>query len=358
MNFIQKLLKRLFNNEKATSKRPKAIGPERAKEILEQLYLQQKIPGLAIQVNREGTPVLNYGIGMANLENEIPVEAAKTVFRIASVSKPITATALARMVANGLIDLEDPLQKYVPEYPHKGIRIHHLAAHTAGIRGYKGKEYALNKPLDIEEGIQLFLKDPLVFKPGKGYLYNSFDSVLLSLAMQRAAGMPFADLVEREVLLPLGMVQTAVEVPGQVIPGQAICYTRFAGGFRQATPVDNRYKLAGGGYLSTVGDLCRLGEACLNGQIVPQGLQRQFTSAQMIKGKSTWYGLGWQLGEDIPGAPYYGHIGNGVGAYSNFFVYPQQKMAVSILINCTDPKVQPELNEAIATLHDFYSFQP
>jgi CubicO group peptidase (beta-lactamase class C family) len=357
MNFIQKLLKRLFKPGKATTSSPNTFGPEQAREILEQLYLQQKIPGLAIQVNLEGSPVLNFGIGMANLEETIPVEAEKTVFRIASVSKPITATALARLVASGLIDLEDPLQKYVPEYPQMGIRIRHLAAHTAGIRGYKGKEYALNEPLDIEGGMHLFLNDPLVFKPGKGYLYNSFDSVLLSLAMQRAAGMSFADIVEREVLKPLGMVNTFVEVPGQPVPGQAISYTRFVGGFRLATPVDNRYKQAGGGYLSTVGDLCRLGEACLNGQIVPQALLSQFTSGQMIKGKSTWYGLGWQLGEDIPGAPYYGHIGNGVGAYNNFFVYPQQKMVVSILINCTDPKVQPELNAAIEALHDFYSFQ-
>ena len=350
MNFIREFFQRFLKTGDATKSNGIPSDPFSEETILSDLYLQGKVPGLAIQVDRKGETVLKSGIGMASLEEAIPVDAERTVFRVASVSKPITAMALARMTLNGQIALEDPLQKYVPEYPHNGIRIRHLASHSAGIRAYKGKEYALNKPLDIEEGLELFRNDPLLFRPGKGYLYNSFDSVLLSLAMQRAAGMPFADLVAKEVLQPLGMAHTCQEVPGGTLPNLAVFYSRYAATFRKATPVDNRFKLAGGGYLSTVGDLCLLGEACLNGQLVPDNVLQQFISPQFIKGKSTWYGLGWQLGEDIPGAPYYGHIGNGVGGYSNFFVFPKQRMVVSILINCTDPKVQPELDKAIAGL--------
>ena len=325
-------------------------GLDQLDALLLNLVAEGRVPGLAIRILAGGTCLFEKGYGMADLQSGIPIDPARTVFRVASVSKPITATALACLVSDGMLRLDDPLARYVPEYPDYGITLGQLASHTAGIRGYRGKEYALNKPYGIADSLALFRNDPLVFEPGAGYLYNTYDFVLLSLAMERAAGQPFGALVRERVLDPLGMQHTEAEIPGRPVPGQAVFYTRTRGGFREATPVDNRFKLAGGGYLSTVGDISRLGRACLQGLPCGKEALQEVLSPQTAAGRPTWYGLGWQVSEDAAGRPYYGHIGNGVGAYGNFFVYPQQEVVVSLLINCTDPKVQPVLDAGVEAL--------
>ncbi len=324
---------------------------QRVHELLQQLVDQGLVPGLAIKVMSRGQAWLEQGFGQADLEHFTPVNPNNTLFRIASVSKPITATALARMVNAGQVALEDPLSKFVPEYPHPGISLRHLAAHTAGVRAYKGREALLNRPLGIADSLSLFKDDPLLFPPGEGYLYNSFDFVLLSLAMERAAGEPFSRLVQRLVLEPLHMRQTRMEIPGNPQPGQARFYTRGRQGFGPATAVDNRFKLAGGGYLSTVGDICRLGQAYLDGVIAPGAVLGEFLTSQQSPEGPTWYGLGWQVSQDAAGRAYYGHIGNGVGGYSNFFVYPGQQLVIAMLINCSDPKVQTVLDLVVEAIH-------
>lgn len=329
----------------------KAETGRRVDELLRQAIDQGLVPGLAIQVMHRGRTWLERGYGLADLERLTPVSPGSTLFRIASVSKPITATALARMVAAGQIGLEDPLNEYVPEYPAQGIRLCHLAAHMAGVRGYRGREPALNRPLSIADSLELFRDDPLLFDPGKGFLYNSFDFVLLSLAMERAAGKPFPRLVQGLVLEPLQMRHTMAEIPGNPQPGQARFYSRGRQGFRPATEVDNRFKLAGGGYLSTVGDICRLGQAYLDRAIAPDTVLREFLTSKDGPDGPTWYGLGWQVSQDAAGRPYYGHVGNGVGGYGNFYVYPEQELVIAMLMNCTDPKVQPLLDLVVEAIH-------
>ena len=323
----------------------------RVHELLRQAVEQGLVPGVAIRVMHRGSCWLEQGYGLADLESKAPVSPGNTVFRIASISKPITATALARLVAAGRVGLDDPLGTYVPEFPHQGINLGQLAAHTAGIRGYRGREALLNRPMGIADSLELFREDPLLFAPGEGFHYNSFDFVLLSLAMERASGQPFDRLVQETVLEPLQMLQTAPDTPGSPRPGQAGFYSRGRQGFRPAAPVDTRYKLAGGGYLSTVGDICRLGEATLSGEVAPAGVLEPFLRTQHVAGSPTWYGLGWQASRDAAGRPFYGHIGNGIGGYGNFFVYPAQELVIAILTNCTGPGMQPVLDLVVEAIH-------
>jgi CubicO group peptidase (beta-lactamase class C family) len=209
----------------------------------------------------------------------------------------------------------------------------------------------LNKPMGIADSLGLFKDDALLFAPGQGFQYNSFDFVLLSLAMERASGKPFHHLVHDTVLEPLQMRHTMPDTSGSPQPGQAVFYSRSRQGFRPATEVDNRFKLAGGGYLSTVRDICRLGQATLQGEVAPAPVLERFLQTQYVSGSPTWYGLGWQASRDAAGRPYYGHIGNGVGGYGNFFVYPRQELVIAILINCTDPRVQPVLDLVVEAIH-------
>jgi CubicO group peptidase (beta-lactamase class C family) len=312
-----------------------------------------RIPGMAITVRKGGNVIFEKGYGFADLEMRTAVNPSKTFFRAASVSKPIAATALLMAVSQGLIALDASLYFYVPYFPKKkyDFTIRQLAGHTAGIRGYRGKEYALDCPLSIKESLAVFGDDPLLFRPGTSFHYNSFDWVLVSLAIEEAAGMPFAEYVRREVLQPLGMTRTIPEIKGEAPVGLASFYSPAGCGFRGAIPVNNAYKLAGGGYLSTAADIARLGQAYLDGAVGNSALVKEFTSTQYIGTSPTWYGLGWEVSRDKAGQPYFGHTGNSIGAYSKFLVYPETEMVVAVLVNCTNPGIDTDLQKIMAGFH-------
>ncbi|ALM09000.1 D-alanyl-D-alanine carboxypeptidase [Sediminicola sp. YIK13] len=317
--------------------------------LLQGLIKENKIPGLAVTVLKEGVTIFQKGYGYADLDSKKGVDPRKTIFRIASVSKPIAATALAQMVEDNLINLDASFYKYVPYFPKKqyDFTIRHLAGHTAGIRGYKGKEYGLNKPYSIKESIEIFKDSDLLFKPGTSYHYNSFDWVMVSLAMQEASGLPFDEYVREKVLLPLQLYNTTPEVAGKKYSDAASFYSKNRIGFRKAIPVNNWYKLAGGGFLSTSEDVANFGNVYLQKKVGKEHTWSQFVTSEMVENKPTYYGLGWQVSRDKKGRPFYGHIGNGVGGYSNFFVYPKQQVVFSILVNCTNPEIQQELDEVV-----------
>ena len=344
----------LFGNKKRIKNTEHLHGAERSEALLHNLHVKGKVPGMAVSFRQNGKVLFEKGYGGINNGSKHPIDPEKTYFRTASISKCITGVALARMVEQGLVNLNDSFYKHVPDYPQKqfDFTLKQLASHTAGIRTYKGKEFALNRPMTIAEGTGLFSKEPLAYIPGSDFIYTSLDYVLLSLAMEKAAGMPFEDYVEKEVLHPLNMMHTRPEARKKkfnTLKKNEVVrfFTRSGSGFRKAIPVNNFYKLAGGGYLSTAADIARLGEAILQESFVQPDLMQEFLTPQIVLGKSVYYGLGWQASPDMAGRHYYGHVGSSVGAYTNFFVYPHEKLVVSILINSTDPKVQVELDQAI-----------
>ncbi len=327
---------------------------EKSERIIEKLLKRKKVPGLAITVLKDGKTWHQKGYGFSDLENNIPVDPVKTVFRIASVSKPISATGLVKMVAEGTIDLDTYLHDYVPYYPKKkyDFTIRQLGNHTAGFRSYAGKEYMLNKPYSIKEGIQVFKDAPLLFEPGTNYQYTSYDWVLLSLAMQEASAVPFEEYIREKVFEPLKMNRSFPD-RGDSIPNITKYYSKSRSrGFRKATEVNNFYKLAGGGFLSTSDDIAKLGQAYLDNKIGSPEIVSQFISPNMVRGQSTYYGIGWEVSFDTKNRPYFGHVGNGVGGYAMFYVYPAQRMVFSIMTNVTNPGVDKELHKIIDILID------
>jgi CubicO group peptidase (beta-lactamase class C family) len=344
-------------------------GIEKADALFHNLVAEQKVPGISVTIVRDGKTLLQKGYGFSDLENKVSVDPSRTIFRIASISKCITGLAFGKMVEEGILDWDDSLYKHVPYYPKKGydFTLRQLASHTAGIRGYRGKEFALNQPFSIKESIKLFKNDPLVFEPGNGYLYNSFDFVLLSLAMEEASGIPFEDYVKEKVLAPLGLTNTftpcQVEGSRDLLPDKnsneittaiglrcSQFYTKNATGFRKAVNVNNFYKLAGGGYLSTSEDIAKMGQAILNQRLLKKETYEQLLTPQTVHDKSTFYGLGFQVSQDSHGRLFIGHVGNSVGAYTNFFVYPQEKMVISLLANSSNTDIQDFLDSAYSSI--------
>lgn len=321
------------------------------------LVNSKKVPGLSITVIQNGKIRFQNGYGYSNLEEKSKVDVTNTVFRIASISKCITGLALAKMAEEGILNFDDSVYTYLPDYPKKGfdVTLRQLAGHTAGIRAYRGKEYALNKNLTIKDSLSLFQDDPLQFNPGEGYLYNSFDFVLLSRVMEVASGIPFDIYVKENVLEPIGLkcTFTPEEIRSKTVDFStkalelASFHTKTRNGFKEAVAVNNQYKLAGGGYLSTSMDVAKLGHYIMEKQNTENPFLKEILKSQNVNGNPTFYGMGFQVSQDKAGRRFFGHVGNSVGAYSNFFCYPKTETVISILVNCTDPKIQLELDEMV-----------
>lgn len=321
-----------------------------ADRISQGLIQRMKVPGLALSVTHKGKSIFEKGYGLADLDKDISVDPQSTVFRAASISKPIAATALAIMVDESLISLEDSFYKYVPSFPAKkhDFSIRQLASHTAGIRAYRGKEYALNKPYTNRDSINIFANDPLEYKPGTDFKYNSFGWVMLSVAMEEASGTDLQTYVRTRVLEPLGMYATIPEIPGNVPKDTATFYTRYGRGFRKAAPVDNRYKLAAGGYLSTASDLSLLGNAYLNRHKILPPVSKDFIVSQWLGSRQTYYGLGWEASQLSSGYSYFGHTANGIGAFGKFLVVPSLDLVLVLLTNCSNPGIEEEINRLVS----------
>jgi serine beta-lactamase-like protein LACTB, mitochondrial len=297
-----------------------------------------KVPGLSVAVAMDGKIVWSEGFGYADLEAKKPVTPT-TRFRIASVSKSLTAAGLVLLVQRGQLDLDAPVQKYVPDFPLKpeGIVTTRLAAgHLAGFRHYRGSETNLNRSFaNVRDGLTIFENDPLLSSPGVKYNYSTYGWSLVSAVMESAAHRDFLDYMETEVFKPLGMEHTRPDRAGEVDPDRTLFYKkRTDGKFVEEAPINSSYKWAGGGFLSTPDDLVRFGSALLqSGYLNEESLKLLFTSQKTTDGKITGYGIGWFVRKDQEGWPYYYHTGSQQGATSLIFLQPHRHLAVAVVCN-------------------------
>src|ERR1700730_1926174 len=300
-------------------------------------WLARGIPGFAVAVAIDGTIVYSGGFGYADLEQRVPAWAT-TKFRIGSVSKPLTSAGLMLLVEQGKLDLDAPIQKYVPSFPDKGavITARMLAGHLGGIRHYQEGEPESQKHYDsVVKGLERFHDDPLVVPPGIKFSYSSYGYNLLSAAMEAASGESFLDYEQEHVFAPLGLRSTVADQPGEIIEERARFYSPARGKQPQnAMYVDNSYKWAGGGFLSSAEDLVRFGSALLQpGFLKTQSLQLLFTPQKTKDGTETKYGMGWFIGKSKSGQRIYEHSGGSVGGSSELIIYPESRLVVAFICN-------------------------
>src|SRR6266550_3563404 len=211
--------------------------------------LAPAIPGFAVAVAVDGRIVWSEAFGYADLAAQVPATPA-TQFRIGSVSKPLTADAVAQLYEQGKLDLDAPVQRYVPTFPDKGVPVttRLLGGHLAGIRHYQGNEFLLNQPYaTVTAGLAVFQNDPLVAPPGTRYSYSTYGFNLISAVVEGASGgEQFLTYVSRHILKPLHMTSTAPDKNDSLIPNRTRFYERDSRGtFVVAPTVDNSYKWGG-----------------------------------------------------------------------------------------------------------------
>jgi serine beta-lactamase-like protein LACTB len=308
--------------------------------MLDSLVQYGSVPGIDVAVAVHGDIVWSNGFGYADLEHKAPVLPGKTRFRIGSVSKPLTAAAMGRLVDAGKMNLDDTVQAYVPYFPTKRfpITIRKISGHLAGIRHYRGQEFLNTKSYpSVESGIAIFSGDSLLFHPGERFSYSSYGYNLLSAAVEGASGSRFLKFMQSEVFDVLQMNNTAADKPDSIIMHRTSFYeVDSLGVICNAPYVDNSYKWAGGGFLSTTSDLVKFGTAHMQGGYLSAGTLEEFTTSQRLNnGETTGYGVGWATIDEgtMKG---YGHGGGSVGGITVFNVYPDHGMVLVILSNSSD----------------------
>jgi serine beta-lactamase-like protein LACTB len=311
-------------------------------------------PGMSIAVAVDGKLVWAEGFGVADLEQCVAV-SPKTKFRIGSTSKPLTSAAAALLFDEKHLDLDAPIQRYVPGFPDKGypITTRQLLGHLAGIRGYTkadGDNENVEPYHSVTESLKRFSGDPLIAPPGTNWHYSTYGYVLASAAIEGASGQDFLSFMRDKVFLPLGMSDTVADENEKIILNRARWYYLTSGDLYRNSPyADLSYKWAGGGFLSTAEDLVRFGSALLNpGFLRAETLGLIFSAQKTRAGENTKYGLGWEIHEAGDGGPErrFEHSGGVVGSSSFLIIYPDQKVVVAWLLNSNDFRDWPLRNVA------------
>lgn len=321
----------------ATREHAEAIA--QARRFIRDTMAALGAPGASIAVMKSGKVIWSEGFGLADLEQQVPVTPL-TRFRVGSVSKSLTSIALGRLVQDGRLDLDAPVQRYLPDFPAKRwpITSRQLGGHLAGIRHYDrvGELFNYTPFADVRSSLDSFKNDSLRFEPGTRYAYSSYGWNLLSAVIEGASGERYLTVMQREVFDRAEMRHTVADYADSIVPHRARWYTRGPnrGGIVNAGYTDNSYKWAGGGFLSTPEDLVEFADALAKGRLLdPATVELLWSSQKTRDGRDTGYGIGWATDIDGAGRRRISHSGGSVGGTAFLILYPDQDLIVAVLVN-------------------------
>jgi len=245
------------------------------KQLIKRYKEEYGIPGIVVAVSQDGHTLFSRGFGYSDVENNVKATPG-TLMRIASISKPLTCTLAGVLYERGLLDLDAPVSAYLDDLPEftwrdrsVAVTSRQLMSHSAGVRHYAKEgsspesecpEFLLNKQFkSSRSALDLFINDALKFEPGKGYLYSTFGYTLLGAVLEKCnSGVELTSMLAA-LFRALDMHETFVDVNRPLIAGRSKFYERSkeSGKLVNVPEVDCSYKYAGGGLVSTAGDLLK-----------------------------------------------------------------------------------------------------
>jgi CubicO group peptidase (beta-lactamase class C family) len=281
---------------------------DESRRLAHAALLENNLPGLSVAVARDGEIVWTEGFGWADVEDRKPV-TPQTQFRLGSVSKTLTAAAIALLYDRGRIDLDAPVQTYVPAYPQKPwpVTTRQLMGDIAGvhrIRGDNNDNPPYGECSNVNDALKTFADEPLVFEPGTRYRFATYGWILLSAVVEAAAKQRLATFIAREIVQPLGMKSTVLE-DDAVVSDLTSSYNPRANmrtklGVRKGARLNNSCLAGAGAFFSTPSDLARFGSAMLKpGLLKADTLALLQTPLRLKSGASTDFALGWKV-ERVP----------------------------------------------------------
>jgi serine beta-lactamase-like protein LACTB, mitochondrial len=299
---------------------------DESRRLARALVVDDNLPGLSLAVAVDGEIVWAEGFGWSDVESRTPLTPL-TRFRLGALSKPLTAVAAALLHDQGRLDLDAPVQRYVPAYPAKQwtVTTRQLMGDVAGvhrIRGDNNDAMPASHCASLDEAVAMLADDPLLFEPGTQHRYSIWGWVLVSAVVEGAAGEPFDRFMVRQVFKPLAMTRTVVaeteDLDGVAHQGRRPDYSCLAGA---------------GAFVSTPTDLVRLGSAMLKPGLLKANTIAAFqTPTRLVSGADTTYAQGWTVGSiqlaDVP-ARMVSHRGSPMGGAVSLLTFPDLGLAVA-----------------------------
>jgi CubicO group peptidase (beta-lactamase class C family) len=316
-------------------------------QAVEATRAQEELVGIQVAVHYGDGLAFSMNAGHADLENAVPV-TANTRFEIASITKAFTGLGLLLLSERQGIDVDQPVQRYVPGFPEKpkgALTVRMLAGALGGVRHYSETErtprfYATHYA-DVADALEIFQDDSLVARPGERVVYSSYGYNLLAAAIQDAAGRPFPDYIQEAILDPLGLKNTGQIDVRFPMADRARMYSFIDPYSRQVSDrlmvvptMDHSYNAGAGNMYSTAEDLAAFGSRLLEPGFLSQRVYDEvYTPHQTAAGESTWFSDGWVF--IAMGANPRSLIAGGAypGVQAILRVYPDQGLVIALLTN-------------------------
>ncbi|HVU11505.1 MAG TPA: serine hydrolase domain-containing protein [Phototrophicaceae bacterium] len=309
-----------------------------ALDAIVQAEIQPHAPGAAVAVVQNGEVIHASGYGLADVEWDVPI-GTDTVFRLASVSKQFTATAIMMLIEQGKLSVNDPITRFLPRYPMSGhtVTVHHLLNHTSGIFSYTSDpEFGtkMRRDLTPQQLCDEFSHMPFDFKPGTRYEYNNSGYFLLGMIIEQISGQSYADYLQEHIFKPLGMRQSYYLSTEPIIPRRASGYVPAPdGSYLNAPFLSMTQPYAAGSLGSTANDLVLWDKALRENTLISAAtLKQMYTAGTLEDGSRIDYGYGWGI-RQYQGKNVAEHSG-GINGFNTFIVrFYEDGVTVIVLSN-------------------------
>lgn len=309
----------------------------------------------SVLVAENGKVIYKKGIGMANMEWDIP-NTPDTKFRIGSVTKQFTAALILQLVEEGKVKLDGKITDYLPDYRKdtgNKVTIHHLLNHTSGIPSYTNAKFFQEDSRNyysVEDFVKKFASGDLEYEPGKTFRYNNSGYFLLGAIIEEVTGMPYAQVLKENILDPVGMTNTGYDDHAAIIEKRARGYEKTPEGFRNASYLDMSLPYAAGSMYSTVEDLYKWDQALYGDKILSAESKKKMFTPGLEN-----YGYGFFITEQSIGkteqkTKFIGH-GGGINGFNSLFTRAvDQKHLVVILDNISQGRYHSGITNSIINI--------
>jgi len=317
------------------AQQPSASAQNEFNKLVEDDLQAQQLVGLSVAVihnEKEWTAAYGY----ADLENRVKTTPASR-FRLASVTKPMTAVGILLLVQQGKVKLDEQVQTYVPGFPQKKypVTIRQLLGHLSGISHYKNYDAEANttRQMPTEDALAIFKEWELLFEPETRFQYTTYGYNLLGAVIEAAGGQSYQDFMSANVWGPLNMSDISVDYLYKLIPNRASGYTMQNGEIINSRPVSTSLKIAGGGTRATALDMARFAAGLNNGKVLQSSWRDSMWMPMALQnGRYTGYGMGWGIGS-FNGRYTVQHSGGQEGTRTYLLNFPAEKLSIAIASN-------------------------
>ena len=249
-----------------------------------------------VLVAEKGKIILEKGYGMYDFEKKL-ANKPETRFEIGSITKQFTSMIIMKLYERGQIDLTGKLSQYLPYYRKDNgdrITIHNLLTHTSGIPNYTDNrnfmQSEVTKPITPKDLILNYCSSDLEFEPGTKFNYSNSGFVILGAVIEEITGKKYKDVLNEEILMPLGMYDSGYEDLTQPMPNRALGYDRSPDGLKRSRPIDMTIPFAAGAMYSTVQDLYKWDRALYTEKLITNK-----TKEMMFTPFLSNYAYGWSV---------------------------------------------------------------